>query len=296
MRRKGGDKVLVLGLIAHVLARRRRLLDAADDAALRLVLSYTGVPSTTVQVGRRGSGGGGAEKDLLVLGGGCQSRKVTARDLLQGYDGGPDRLALATHLSAQWGHLRREDLVELATAVLPHLGAQLSVTDRVYYALKALGRPSHYSQVRLQHNAMFPDRPMGDHAVHAALLRGLRGIVWIGLKGTYALSEDGFQRPSQGLHDAVEEIVARLYAETGRPVPFEVVLTELGKYRAVVNRASAMMALVHHPAVRQMGKGLFAPSGGPDGDETGPDQDRLDEDRLDEVLRMFSKSQGKTVP
>ena len=63
-------------------------------------------------------------------------------------------------------------------------------------------------------------------------------MVWVGIRGTYALKEWGYERPPTKLFDAVADIVCTDYKKTGRPVSFEKICTEIGKYRQVINKES----------------------------------------------------------
>lgn len=131
--------------------------------------------------------------------------------------------------------------------------------DRVYLALKNIGKPAHYSEVASKYNEMFPDYFLSDHNVHATLGRKTKEIVWIGAKGTFALSEWGYSRPLKPIHEAIMDIVEELYERTGNPVPKTMIITELYKYRTVINQNSLIMALSFNKGVVNVGRDLYVP-------------------------------------
>ncbi|MGQ9707244.1 MAG: hypothetical protein ACUVWP_09695, partial [bacterium] len=64
---------------------------------------------------------------------------------------------------------------------------------RLYITLSSIGKPSHYSELTEKHNTLFPDRALSEQNVHTTLTRSEEeGIVWIGIKGVYALKKWGF--------------------------------------------------------------------------------------------------------
>ena len=85
------------------------------------------------------------------------------------------------------------------------------------------------------------------------------GIVWIGKKGVYGLTEHGYSRPSTDMFDAVATIVELRYEAVGSPVPFDFVLTELRKQRAEPMPNSVAMALSFNERVTDLGGGRYLP-------------------------------------
>jgi hypothetical protein len=177
--------------------------------------------------------------------------------------------------------LGREDIRVIAGSLQKALSRSLNKTQRVYLALRQLGRPAHYSEVAQAYNTMFPDDPSSEHNVHAVLGYEKCGVVWIGVKGTYALKEWGYDRPESGLYNQVAEIVKRKHAETGAPVPFQVILAEIGRYRRVVRQSSVSMAAYLNPALHPVTSDSFVPRS-----EEAASSD-LSLDQLDLALREF---------
>lgn len=129
-------------------------------------------------------------------------------------------------------------------------------------ALRSLGRAAHYQEVAEECNKLFPDAQTSTRNWHAALSlpsSELLGIVWIGRRGMYGLTEHGYSRPEEDLFESVANIVERIYSETKQPVLDEVVIAELGKQRREVSPSSARMALSFNNRVETAGMGRYVP-------------------------------------
>ena len=184
-------------------------------------------------------------------------------------------------------HLPAKDLACIADVLAYSLPGHLSKGEKAYLALRRVGKPAHFSEVCSVYNSMFADDPPTEHNVLAVLDRGKHGIVWIGIKGTYALQEWGYERPSMGLHKAVAEIVRDRYRETGQPVPLGVITTELGKYRRIVSPPNVPLAAGMNPELRRLYGDVFAPI-----DASDTIRDESDADELDRVLREFGQTRS----
>ena len=106
--------------------------------------------------------------------------------------------------------------------------SHLTKLQRIYLALRSIRRPAHFSEITPVHNSLWPDYTSAEHNIHAALSFQRHGIVWIGIKGTYALKEWGYERPSMTLFDTISEIVQNKHDEMGVPVPIRIITAELG--------------------------------------------------------------------
>jgi len=151
------------------------------------------------------------------------------------------------------------DLRILAERLAIHVRKKLTKTQKVYLALKSIGRRAHFTEIAESYHSLFPEDQDTEHNIHAKLTYNSYGVVWIGIKGTYALEEWGYERPSLTLFNTVIEIVERKYAETGAPVPYSVVLAELGKYRKVINPSSVVFATSRNPRLTQIEGDYFIP-------------------------------------
>src|SRR4030042_2517489 len=62
--------------------------------------------------------------------------------------------------------------------------SRIKVSQRVYNALKKIGKPSHYSKIANEYNVMYPHLYMDEKNVHSSLVndRDKLGFVWIGIK------------------------------------------------------------------------------------------------------------------
>jgi len=155
---------------------------------------------------------------------------------LKAFPSGIDPTHIANRIeSAQRVTLPAADIEAIAKALSQFARRKLRIPERAYLALREIGRPAHFSEITEVYNCLFPECPVTERQVHHALGRERYGIVWIGVKGTFALKEWGYERPSKGLYQTVAEIVENAFNRTGKPVPFSVISAEIGKYRQVVN-------------------------------------------------------------
>ena len=173
------------------------------------------------------------------------------------------------------------DVRGLAERVAQFRRKRLKGTHRVYLTLRDMGRPAHYSRVAEVHNSLFPDHLMSERNVHATLGRERHGVVWIGVRGTFALAEWGYERPPRGLFEAATEIVRRIHAQTGEPVPMAVIVAELSKERRIVNRSSLVFATHFNPRLSRVFGDSFVPR------DSADSQNDLSADELDRILRQF---------
>jgi hypothetical protein len=137
---------------------------------------------------------------------------------------------------------------------------------------------------------MWPDHVASENAVHAVLASQKMGIVWIGLKGIYALKEWGYQRPSKSLFSTVAEIVRSKYQEIGKPISINLITAELGKHRKLVKPQSLAIAVGCNPLITRVGKDIYLPH------DQGEEKSReLGLDNLDKSLEEFQKSSNKKI-
>lgn len=181
-------------------------------------------------------------------------------------------------------YLVKHDIELLAQNIVRLRLVKTTPMQKVYLALKTLGRPSHFSEVAEMRNSMFPEGLASERSVHGLLGREELGIVWIGVKGTFALKEWGYEHPSMTLFETVTQIVKERFQHTGKTVPLEVITSELGKYRRVVKPASIIIATGCNPALEQVSKNNFIPRSCP----TEPEYE-LTGVELDKILKEFEQ-------
>ena len=160
----------------------------------------------------------------------------------------------------------------------------LTVQQQVILSLRSIGRPSHYSKVAEVYNSLFPNDQNSERNIHAALSLQRGGIVWIGVHGTYALKEWGFERPLTPLFDAVTEIVKNIYRRTGKPVPYQIIVAEIGKQRKIVKPSSLIFATHLNPELALVSKDTFIPK-----EFDSRIKDEISADQLDKLLEKFQK-------
>ena len=142
----------------------------------------------------------------------------------------PDEIsadAIASRLESEdQVSLIKSDVEALAKSMAQFRRKHLKGPQRMYLTLRAIGRPAHYSKITEIHNSLFPDHLATENNVHAILNRAGCSVVWIGVRGTYALEEWGYQCPSKTLLETVAEIVVRMHKRTGKAIPFPVIMAE----------------------------------------------------------------------
>ena len=152
------------------------------------------------------------------------------------------------------------DVAQMVDAIVEARNKKLNKSQKVYLALRQIGEPAHFTLIATKYNELFTDDRSSDHSIHAVLGRENLGIVWIGSKGTFALSEWGYERPSQNLFDAIAEIVRMKYEQTSLPVSFEFISDEVTKLRKVINSNSLSIATQMNPKLRVTLGDAFVPA------------------------------------
>jgi len=172
-----------------------------------------------------------------------------------------------------------KDVQKLAKEISHYRKTNLKKGQRVYMALCHIGKPAHYSKITEVYNSLWPDDVTNERNIHSVLNREQYGIVWIGIKGTYALKEWGYERPSKTLFETVTEVVKEKFEKTGIPVQKSVIVSEMGKYRKIVRPSSIAIAIHCNPNIKCVSKDTFIPR---EPDEMIDDEYKLDE--LDDIL------------
>ena len=135
-------------------------------------------------------------------------------------------------------------------------------SEKVLRALRDLGRPSHFQEVHLRYQELFPDDSISEHSLHAKLScpgLGQQQIVWMGAKGIYGLEEWGNERPTKPLMDQVADIVRCGFGESGMPVSFSFIQKVIKDLRQILNPNSVLIAANLNPCVKRLGNDLYMP-------------------------------------
>lgn len=155
--------------------------------------------------------------------------------------------------------LIKRDLKFLAESIIRFRLSRLNKEQKVYLVLQTIGKPAHSAKITEVYNSLFPSHQSTEHNIYAVLSREKYGVVWIGIRSTFALKEWGYEHPSKTLFNTVTKIVEKKYKETTRPVSFTVIVAEMGKYRQVVRNSSLTIASYRNPNLRRIGKNSFIP-------------------------------------
>jgi len=158
---------------------------------------------------------------------------------------------------------------------------------RTYIALKDLGQPSHYSDIAIRHNEIFPEYSTIERNIHAVLTVYPDHFVWTGKLGVYALPEWGYERPKMSLLETCYKIVSERYEDTGKPVEYSYVQSQMYKYRKVVNPNSIFFSCHFNEAINVTQDNKLIPA-----DKTESVYIDTDEDyrKIEAKLEEFEKS------
>ncbi len=217
---------------------------------------------------------------------------IDHREFLPSLTGG--NYSLIKEIQNRDPFLSMEDLNALEKIVRRYTLKKIQKSERVYLALKQIGQPAHYTKITGMHNQLFPDNKIDYKSTHATLTFcadekvDKHGIVWVGMKGTYALKEWGYKKPKTGLFEAVGNIVNRLYKKTGRPVSYNSILAEIGKDRRIVNSQSVWMAAHLHKDIEKLPDNFFIPSS-----ENKNSTNGISERKLGKIISSFRERQMK---
>ena len=228
------------------------------------------------------------EFELVVLG--VSQHEIADRDSARYWSELVERDAIAAVAESQYGRcLGDSDLAMMVEMATQHnMRRYGNKAQKVRMVMQQIGKPAHYSEISEVYNSLFPDQPSSENNIHAILLRELLDIVWIGVRGTFALKKWGYERPSASLVDQVAEIVQNRFKETGRPVPCEIIAAEMGKYRKVVVPSSLTIAAGCNRCLERVHGTSFIPRPASEQDE-----DDVSAEELDRVLREFEKQRRR---
>jgi hypothetical protein len=157
--------------------------------------------------------------------------------------------------------------------------SRLKRYEKLYVILRDIGRPAHYSEITKAHNRRFVPS-LTQKTVHSVLSREQAGVVWVGTRGTFGLTEQGSRRPGQPLFTQIADIVEAGYARLGQPMRKDAILAEIGRLRTTVNLSSINMALSLNPRIVPIAGGFIpAAAAAPNG--------KLDDDVNSVLERML---------
>jgi len=155
--------------------------------------------------------------------------------------------------------LIKRDLQFLAESIIRFRLTRLYKEQRVYLALRTIGKPAHSTKISEVYNSLYPGHKSTEYNIHAVLNREKYGVIWIGIRCIFALKEWGYERPSKTLFNTVTKIVEKKYKKTTRPVPFTMIVAEMGKCRQVVKHSSLTIASYRNPNLLHINKNSFIP-------------------------------------
>ena len=254
--------------------------DEEETSYIRFAAKCLGIPYVPVGAG-----------NLIVLGAEVQSLRADIEGNEQAFVHDDVEQVAELLNSGPCYFLDRAATLRVAQAIVKDGKKDLTKQEKVYLALKQIGKSAHYSDVAHVYGQLYPEDVMSEHNIHAILSRcaspnlELYGIVWIGSKGKYALKEHGYERPTLSLHEAVALIVEEKYEATQRPVHINVIISELGKHRREVNKSSLAFATGANQDILQVEKEYFVPK---DANRTIESEDVFGD--LDSVLREFQQA------
>jgi len=224
------------------------------------------------------------EKGILFLG---LEKAIEPRNFLSCLTGPPGTLTGA--IRSEFAFLSEGEINRLESLIRRQILRKALNSERIYIALKRIGKPAHYTDITAMHNELFPEKEMSYKGVHVICSdsRGKElGVVWVGMKGIYALEEWGYRKPETDLFETVRIIVNRLYEETGKPVSHNSVLAEIGKYRKAVNPKSVIMAMSLNKKLERLPNNFVIPR-----NERENSADDMSEEKIGERIASFRREQ-----
>lgn len=267
----------VLGIFLADFIRRsgRLLIDANSTSAIyaRFANMLTGIPYEPL-----------LEKKILFLG---LEKVIEPRKFLSCLADSPDTLTGV--IRSEFAFLSEDEINRLESLIRQQILRKALNGERIYIALKRIGKPAHYTDITAMHNELFPEKEMSYKGVHVICSdsRGEElGIVWVGMKGIYALKEWGYRKPETDLFETVRIIVNRLYEETGKPVSHNSILAEIGKYRKAVNPKSVAMAMSLNKKLERLPNNFVVPR-----NEKENSADDMSEEEIGERIASFRREQ-----
>jgi len=185
--------------------------------------------------------------------------------------------------------LLREDIKRLSETISSSRPKRLPIDEKLRAILKSIGRPAHYSEIAEVYNEVFQEDARSETSINSNLHSNKSknsGIVWIGDKGMFALKEWGYKRPRHSLKETVRRIVEKKYKETHKPVSFEIIVAELGKYRKFVRKSSLNMTIKSNLGLERISNGLVVPR------KFRVYAKRGSGDSLDKILQRFERQRN----
>ena len=240
----------IVSMICDVLRNSGSLILQTDSLGTNLrkfIVRCVGVPEVAIQ-----------DTETVILG--ALPRHLVIPKATVSFDNKIDRHYMANQLeSNEQLCLIENDLKLIAESIVCFHRKRLTKSQKIYLVLRAIGEPAHYSKITSIYNSMFPQDYLTESNAHSILSGQKHGIVWIGLHGTFALKEWGYERPKKKLFDAVTEIVNDNFRKTQKPVELETIRAEIGKYRTVVNKASINAVAYCNKNIQRVSKNSFVP-------------------------------------
>jgi hypothetical protein len=258
------------GLLCEIIRQKGNLVFDSDRRTVKFLARCVGIPYAKIP-----------RTELALLGMPREAAELFV-GLIQHGSMLMDENAIANVLDKEVSYLSLAASQDISRRILSFNREHLTKAQRVYVALNSIGKPAHYSDVTETYNRLFPDLPSTEHNIHAVLTREESGIVWIGIRGTFAIKEWGYEHPSKTLFKTIQEIVERFYRQTAEAVPLNLINAEIGKYRRVVRPSSVIIAAHCNRGLRHVGGQSFVPEYAHSGQ-----REDLSADDLDRILDEF---------
>jgi hypothetical protein len=110
------------------------------------------------------------------------------------------------------------------------------------------------------------------------------------------LEEWGFKRPTKGLFESVQEIVETHFRASARPVQLTTIVSEMGRYRQVVNSSSLLIAVQLNPHIEAVSKDCYVPKIRDEEDDQLSGDNELDKVLEELEVRMTKGEAGRVYP
>jgi hypothetical protein len=266
----GTRKILLQGIVSYVIKTHGSLLVGENTKVIHFLAKACEIPLVLV-----------AGTNLLIIG--RVGKTVDQFEAISQKDDIEFDKAKLTSTITNIIPLPKDDTKLLTNCIFDNRRKRIKKNECTLIALRTIGKPAHYSEVYQKLGSLFPELDFTEHAVHACLdrLADNDNVVWIGIKGTYALREWGYERPENSIFDTIAKIVCDDYKKTGQPVSLEKIYTEIGKYRRVINKVSLDIAITRNEHIKKVSRNYYIPfSQEPEKQSEWDDADEIIHERL----------------
>jgi hypothetical protein len=271
--------ILIQGLLCYLLKNKGKLTFRENNRLLILILNILNIEFTHLP-----------DSVYMIMGNQNES-VIKLTNILFNSDFHPNNNNIRK-LVIKYIYLSKTDVDIICETLNNNIIKNYHKYNKVTYALSVIGRPAHYSSIYSKLLLLFPDLSISEKSVLAILdrltKRNNNQVVWIGIKGTYALKKWGYEKPSKKLFDTITEIVNNYFEKNNKPISRNRVIIELSNYRKIVNPTSIIFALTLNPCIVEVAHNQYIPR-----KVSEVPEEPVFDDFIDQAIQDFRDDNGK---